>query len=215
MRSIFKTSLPLKTVLKSFRFFSFSQLFIFMGGSDEVVGPPQQHLECLNGSHSEWRRSHSSAGQWERRTLSKQKGQNWDLDSVPVTSWPSGSSSPNTLAARLINNTPRVVALSRNEAWRSAGSATTRGVLFISRLSYLYSKNIKNIEKLQILSDNGPILTLASSARWSGTFSNFFGPPGEGPCSGTPSRKLTYRKRWKKMRFWKWAYRIGWKFACF
>ena len=52
-------------------------------------------------------------------------------------------------------------------------------------------------------------------SRWSGTFSNFFGPPGEGPCSGTPSRKLTHRKRWKKMRFWKWAYRIGWKFACF
>ena len=40
-----------------------------------------------------------------------------------------------TLAAGLINNTPRVVALSRNEAWRSGGSATTRGVLFISRVS--------------------------------------------------------------------------------
>ena len=47
------------------------------------------------------------------------------------------------------------------------------------------------------------------TSRWSGTFSNFFGPPGEGPCSGTPSQKLTYRKRWKKMRFWKRAYRIG------
>ena len=120
------------------------------------------------------------------------------------------SSSCKPEAARLINNTPRVVALSWNEAWRSGGSAATRGVLFISRLSVLCQNNIVfNIEKFQMLSDNGPILTLASSARWSGTFSNFFGPPGEGPCSGTPSQKLTYRKRWKKMRFWKRAYRIG------
>ena len=133
MCSNFKTSLPLKMVLKSFRFFQFWQVSIFTGGSNEVAGPPRQHLECLNGSHSEWRRSHSSAGQWERRTLSKQKGQNWNLHSVPVTRWPIASSSCKALAARLINNTPRVVALSRNEAWRSGGSATTRGVLFISR----------------------------------------------------------------------------------
>ena len=131
MCSNFKTSLPLKMVFKIFRFFSFSQLFIFMGGSNEVAGPPQQHLECLKLSHSEWRRSHSSAGQWERRTLSKQKGQNWNLDSLPVIRWPMASSSCKPEAARLINNTPRVVALSRNEAWRSGGSATTRGVLFI------------------------------------------------------------------------------------
>ena len=113
----------------------FWQIFIFTGGSNEVAGHPQQHLECLNGSHLEWRRSHSSAGQWERRTLSKQKGQNWNLDSFPVTRSPIASSSCKPLAARLINNNPRVVALSRNEAWRSGGSATTRGVLFISRVS--------------------------------------------------------------------------------
>ena len=162
-------------VLKSFRFFQFWQVSIFTGGSNEVAGPPRQHLECLNGSHSEWRRSHSSAGQWERRTLSKQKGQNWNLDSVPVTRWPTASSSTKPLAARLINNTPRVVALSRNEAWRSGGSATTRGVLFIRRLSHLYQKNIeKDIEKIHILSDNGPILTLASSARWPPLFEEFW-----------------------------------------
>ena len=203
-------------VLKSFRFFQFWQVSIFTGGSNDIAGPPRQHLECLNGSHSEWRRSHSSAGQWERRTLSKQKGQNWKLHSVPVTRWPTASSSTKPLAARLINNTPRVVALSRNEAWRSGGSATTRGVLFIRRLSHLYQKNIeKDIEKIHILSDNGPILTLASSARWSGIFSNFFCRAGTGPGSGFPYGKLTYKKRWKKMRFWKRAYRIGWIFACF
>ena len=120
---------------QKFQIFFFWQFFIFTGGSNEVARPPRQHLECLKGSHSEWRRSHSSAGQWERRTLSKQKGQNWNLHSVPVTRWPIASSSCKPLAARLINNTPRVVALSRNEAWRSGGSATTRGVLFISRVS--------------------------------------------------------------------------------
>ena len=81
------------------------------------------------------------------------------------------SSSCKPDAARLINNTPRVVALSRNEAWRSGGSAATRGVLFISRLSVLCQNNIVfNIEKFQMLSDNGPILTLASSARWPSLF---------------------------------------------
>ena len=131
MLSIFKTSLPLKVVFKNFRFFQFWQVFIFTVGSNEVAGLPQEQLECLKLSHSEWRRSHSSAGQWERRTLSKQKGQNWNLDSLPVIRWPMASSSCKPEAARLINNTPRVVALSRNEAWRSGGSATTRGVLFI------------------------------------------------------------------------------------
>ena len=120
---------------QNFQIFFFWQLFIFTGGSNEVAGPPRQHLECLNGSHSEWRRSHSSAGQWERRTLSKQKGQNWNPDSVPVTRWPIASTSTKPLAARLISNTPRVVALSRNEPWRNGGSATTRGVLVISRVS--------------------------------------------------------------------------------
>ena len=120
---------------QKFQIFFFWQLFIFTGGSNEAAGPPRQNLECLNGSHSEWRRSHSSAGQWERRTLSKQKGQNWNLDSVPVKRWPIASSSTKPLAARLISNTPRVVALSRNEAWRSGGCATTRGVLFISWVS--------------------------------------------------------------------------------
>ena len=119
--------------IQTFPFLTF--FFIFTGGSNEVAGPPKQHLECLKGSHSEWRRSHSSAGQWERRTLSKQKGQNWNLDSVPAIRWPIASSSCKPKATRLINNTPRVVALSRNEAWRSGGSATTRGVLFISRVS--------------------------------------------------------------------------------
>ena len=134
-RSIFKTSLPLKMVLKSFRFFLFWQLFIFTGGSNEVARLSQQHVEYWKLSSSEWRRSHSSAGQWERRTLSKLKGPNWNLDSVPVITWPRASSSCKPKAARLRNNTPRVVALSRNEAWRSGGSATTRGLLFISRVS--------------------------------------------------------------------------------
>ena len=116
-------------------FFLFWQLFIFTGGSYEVGLLPQQHIEYPELSPSEWRRSHSSAGQWERRTLSKIKGQNWNLDSVPAIRWPMASSSCKPKAARLINNTPRVVALSRNEAWRSGGSATTRGVLFISRVS--------------------------------------------------------------------------------
>ena len=84
------------------------------------------------------------------------------------------SSSCKPEAARLINNTPRVVALSWNEAWRSGGSAATRGVLFISRLSVLCQNNIVfNIEKFQMLSDNGPILTLASSARWPSLFERF------------------------------------------
>ena len=120
---------------QKFQIFSILTSFVFTGAWNEVAGPPQQRLECLKGSHLEWRRSHSSAGQWERRTLSKQRGQNWNLHSVPVTRWPIASSSCKPLAARLINNTPRVVALSRNEAWRSGGSATTRGVLFISRVS--------------------------------------------------------------------------------
>ena len=120
---------------QKFQTFPFWQHFVIMGGSVEVAGPLQQHVEYSKLSSSEWRRSHSSAGQWERRTLSKQKGQNWNLHSVPVTRWPIASSSCKPLAARLINNTPRVVALSRNEAWRSGGSATTRGVLFISRVS--------------------------------------------------------------------------------
>ena len=99
------------------------------------------------------------------------------------------SSSCKPKAARLINNTPRVVALSRNEAWRSGGSATTRGVLFISRVSVF--KNILEISiaKVQKLSDNGPILTLASSARWSGMFPNLSGRAGTGPGSGFPYGK--------------------------
>ena len=135
MPSIFKTSIPLKLVLKSFRFSKFWHLFTFMGVWNGVAGPLQQHLGYLKMSHSELRRSHLSAGQWERRTLSKQKGQNWNLDSVPVSRWPFASSSYKPLVARLMNNSPRVVALNRNEAWRSGGCATTRGVLFISRLS--------------------------------------------------------------------------------
>ena len=120
---------------RKFQIFLFWQLFIFTGGPFEVGLLPQQHAEYPELSPSEWRRSHSSAGQWERRTLSKIKGQNWNLDSVPAIRWPMASSSCKPKAARLINNTPRVVALSRNEAWRSGGSATTRGVLFISRVS--------------------------------------------------------------------------------
>ena len=102
------------------------------------------------------------------------------------------SSSCKPEAARLINNTPRVVALSRNEAWRSGGSAATRGVLFISRLSVLCQNNIVfNIEKFQMLSHNGPILTLASSARWSGTFFNLSGRPGRDPVAAPPVGNLT------------------------
>ena len=56
---------------------------------------------------------------------------------------------------------------------------------------------------------SGPTLSSASSARWSGIFSNFFCRAGTGPGSGFPYGKLTYKKRWKKMRFWKRAYRIG------
>ena len=62
MCSNFKTSLPLKMVLESFRFFLFWQLFIFTGGSYEVGLLPQQHIEYPELSPSEWRRSHSSAG---------------------------------------------------------------------------------------------------------------------------------------------------------
>ena len=122
---------------QKFQTFPFLTFFIFTGGSNEVAGPPRQHLECLKGSHSEWRRSHSSAGQWERRTLSKQKGQNWNFDSVSVTRLSLATSSGKPLAAGLINNTPRVVAISRNGAWRSGGCATTRGVLFNSQVSLI------------------------------------------------------------------------------
>ena len=120
---------------RKLQIFFFWQLFIFTGGSDEAAGLPQQHVEYPELSPSGWCRSHSSAGQWERRTLSKQKGQNWNLDSVPAIRWPMASSAFKPKTASLINNTPRVVALSRNEAWRSGGSATTRGLLFISRVS--------------------------------------------------------------------------------
>ena len=169
-------------VLKSFRFFLFWQLFVFTDGSNEVARLPQQHVKYSKLSPSEWRRSHSSAGQWERRTLSKQKGPNWSLDSVPVITWPRASSSCKPKAARLRNNTPRVVALSRNEAWRSGGSATTRGLLFIRRVSDFYQYIIEiSRAKVQILPDNGPILTLASSARWSGFTKKIMSRAREGP----------------------------------
>ena len=48
-----------------------------------------------------------------------------------------------------------------------------------------------SIAKVQKLSDNGPILTLASSARWSGTFSNLSGRPGRDPVAAPLLRKLT------------------------
>ena len=137
----FQNFTTIKNGFQKFQIFFFWQLFIFTGVSNEVARLPQQHLEYSKLSSSEWRRSHSSAGQWERRTLSKLKGQNWNLDSGPVITWPRASSSCKQKAAKLRNNTPRVVALSRNEAWRSGGSATTRGVLFISRLSNMYQKN--------------------------------------------------------------------------
>ena len=147
MCSNFKTSLPMKVVLKSFRFFPFWQLFIFTGGSNEVARLPQQHVEYSKVSPWEWRRSHSSAGQWERRTLSKVKGQNWNLDSVPAIRWPMASSLCKPKAARLTNNTPRVVALSRNEAWRSGGSATTRSVVYQSGFSFLTRLSLKKTQK--------------------------------------------------------------------
>ena len=105
------------------------------------------------------------------------------------------SSSCKPEAARLINNTPRVVALSWNEAWRSGGSAATRGVLFISRLSVLCQNNIVfNIEKFQMLSDNGPILTLASSARWLAQTVRFnFRGRGRAP-SPSPFSKINLRR---------------------
>ena len=114
------------------------------------------------------------------------------------------SSSCKPKAARLINNTPSVVDLAGTK--RGEVEAVRRHVEICLSVGFQYSnQNINEIiiEGAKIHRDNGPNLTLAPSARWSGTFSNFFGPPGEGPCSGTPSRKLTYRKRWKKMRFWK------------
>ena len=181
---------------KNSDFSIFDIFFIFTGGSNEVAGPPRQHLECLKGSHSEWRRSHSSAGQWERRTLSKQKGQNWNLHSVPVTRWPIASSSCKPLAARLINNTPRVVALSRNEAWREV-EAVRRHVECCLSVGCQYSnkKIIEiNIEESKIHRDNGPILTLASSARWSRSLApqNHVARRGRGPVPSFKNQVYTY-----------------------
>ena len=204
-------------VFKKFRLFHFWHFFIFTGGSNEVAGPPRQHLECLKGSHSEWRRSHSSAGQWERRTLSKQKGQNWNLHSVPVTRWPIASSSCKPLAARLINNTPRVVALSRNEAWREV-EAVRRHVECCLSVGCQYSnkKIIEiNIEESKIHRDNGPILTLASSARWSApsVHSNFRGrgrAPSPSPISKIQLKAFVPLYPRSRER----AVRIGSNFAC-
>ena len=48
-----------------------------------------------------------------------------------------------------------------------------------------------NIEEAKIHRDNGPILTLASSARWSGTFFNLSGRPGRDPVAAPPVGNLT------------------------
>ena len=61
---------------------------------------------------------------------------------------------------------------------------------------YQSGVNIQNIleiriAKVQTLSDNGPILTLASSARWSGTFFNISGRPGRDPVAAPPVGNLT------------------------
>ena len=103
------------------------------------------------------------------------------------------SSSCKPEAARLINNTPRVVALSRNEAWREV-EAVRRHVECCLSVGCQYSnQNINeiNIEEAKIHRDNGPILTVASSARWSGTFSNLSGRPGRDPVAAPLLRKLT------------------------
>ena len=105
------------------------------------------------------------------------------------------SSSCKPKAARLINNTPRVVALSRNEAWRSGGSATTRGVLFIRRVSVFQQYIIEiNIIEAKIHCDNGLILTLASSARWLAQTVRFnFRGRGRAP-SPSPFSKINLRR---------------------
>ena len=73
--------------------------------------------------------------------------------------------------------------------WRQCDD--TWSVVYQSVVIHVSKKQLKNIEKFQILSDNGPILTLASSARWSGTFFNLSGRPGRDPVAAPPVGNLT------------------------
>ena len=97
------------------------------------------------------------------------------------------SSSCKPKAARLINNTPSVVDLAGTK--RGEVEAVRRHVEICLSVGFQYSnQNINEIiiEGAKIHRDNGPNLTLASSARWSGTFFDLSGRPGRDPIAAAP-----------------------------
>ena len=58
-----------------------------------------------------------------------------------------------------------------------------------------------NIEESKIHRDNGPILTLASSARWSGIFSKFSAARGRDPVAASLMENLLIKNAGKKCDF--------------
>ena len=84
--------------------------------------------------------------------------------------------------------------------WRQCDD--TWSVVYQSVVIHVSKKQLKNIEKFQILSDNGPILTLASSARWALAFSRSKSTfsDGEGPGAAPEN---TYTKYPPKMGYFK------------
>ena len=97
--------------------------------------------------------------------------------------------------------------------WRQCDD--TWSVVYQSVVIHVSKKQLKNIEKFQILSDNGPILTLASSARWSAptVHLNFRGrgrAPSPSPLSKIQLKaQVTVYPRSRER-----ANRIGKNFAC-
>ena len=83
--------------------------------------------------------------------------------------------------------------------WRQCDD--TWSVVYQSVVIHVSKKQLKNIEKFQILSDNGPILTLASSARWSGTFPTFSGRQGRDPVAAPLLKNLRIENAGKKCDF--------------
>ena len=76
--------------------------------------------------------------------------------------------------------------------WRQCDD--TWSVVYQSVVIHVSKKQLKNIEKFQILSDNGPILTLASSARWLAQTVRFnFRGRGRAP-SPSPFSKINLRR---------------------
>ena len=128
------------------------------------------------------------------------------------------SKTPFRPCSRLLNYTVGVELFTGTGLERCRGSANAHFVQFSSRpttvnYTHLCKSKSKTVRKCTV---QAALLWVQPPALGGpGCFLTSQAARGRDPVAASLMENRLYKFCLKKIRFWKWAYRIGWKFACF